>query len=337
MVNWLAPILVMLTVAAGEWLHARRTARVAHLAFGRRGAPHRWTLAAAPLRVVACGALTWGLLTLVDLDTAPWQALADDNRTPPHHIVLVLDVSPSMHIGDSGPNGQQPRGDRARDVLQSVLARTSQQRGRVSVVAFYTSARPVVVDTRDPEVVDNILRDLPLEHAFSPGKTDMFSGVACAAELAQKWPADSATLVVVSDGDSLPSHKPPELPPAFKNVLVLGVGNPLRGTYIHDHNSKQDRDSLKRLALRLGGTYYDATEHHVASSGLVSLATTTAAAPGPFSLRELAILAVLVGAIALAALPPLLAASGGAFDIRRARSTQMADEQLVNDRRVLVP
>ena len=58
----------------GEWLHARRSARLAHLAFGPAGRPRAWVSAAAPVRVLAVGLLGWGLLVLLAADRAPWEA-----------------------------------------------------------------------------------------------------------------------------------------------------------------------------------------------------------------------------------------------------------------------
>jgi hypothetical protein len=46
----------------------------------------------------------------------------------------------------------------------------------VSVVAVYNGAKPVVIDTKDFEVMRNILGDLPMHHAFRSGKTKLFDG-----------------------------------------------------------------------------------------------------------------------------------------------------------------
>ena len=37
---------------------------------------------------------------------------------------------------------------------------------RVTVVGFYTAAKPVVIEAFDLNVVSNVLNGLPLEHAF---------------------------------------------------------------------------------------------------------------------------------------------------------------------------
>ena len=163
------------------------------------------------------------------------------------------------------------RGERARDVLRSILDRVEMRNVRVSILAFYSESRPVVIDAVDPDVVANILADLPLEHAFSAGKTNLYAGIKNAAEIGKQWRPKSAVLVVVSDGDTLPAQQPPVLPAAFGDCLILGVGNDRRGTYIDGHTSRQDVAELKRLAVQLHANYYDANARHVHVGGLAGL------------------------------------------------------------------
>jgi hypothetical protein len=115
------------------------------------------------------------------------------------------------------------------------------------------------------------------------------------------------------------------------------VGDPLRGTYIHDHSSRQDRESLARLAMQLGGVYHDANERHVASGGLAGIAPVVAEKSRPFALREAAIGAVLVGAAILALLPLALGVAGGAFNIRRARPTYLEDTSVMRRECLSIP
>ncbi|MEN6449106.1 MAG: VWA domain-containing protein [Thermoguttaceae bacterium] len=297
-----------------EWLHVRRTRRLAFLAFGESGRPRAWVAAAAPVRVLAVGALCWGLVVLFTSDRTPWNpnALVGGKAAGFRHLMIALDVSPSMQLTDAGPVGTQRRAERARDVVRSLLDRIDLARTRVSVVAFYTEARPVVIDTFDPEVVANILDDLPLEHAFTPGKTNLHEGVKVAADAAKGWLPKSATLLIISDGDTLPGKETPTLPAAFAGALVLGVGNPYHGLYIDGHSSRQDGDSLRQLALRLGGQYFDTNTKHVASADLAAfdrfLPPSSRIDAG---LREAALGAILGGASVLAALCVALAVAGG--------------------------
>jgi Ca-activated chloride channel family protein len=240
-----------------------------------------------------------------------------------HHFVIALDVSPSMHLVDAGPRGEQTRGDRARDAIRSVLERLDPQRTRVSIVAFYTTARPVVIDTFDPEVTANVLADLPLEHAFSAGKTDLYSSVKAAAELGAEWRDGSATLLLLSDGDTLPTHSMPALPRSFANSVVAGVGNSQRGTYIDGHSSKQDKAALEKLAAQLSGRYFDANVRQLPAEHIARLVP-----PLPEfgddgrSMRLFALGAVGCGSATLALLPLALAVAGtGPRPWRLARRT----------------
>lgn len=306
---------VGLAVLLAEWLHARRTRRLAWLAFGPRARPRGWVLATIPLRAAAAAALCWGLLVLLSIDA---QSPEDRDAAPQsdkhvRHVVLLLDVSPSMHIADSGTDGRQPRDTRARDVLRSVLARLDSPAVRTTVVAFYTEARPVVVDTFDPEVTANILDDLPLEHAFAPGKTNLYTAVKSAAKIGAAWPERSAVLVLVSDGDTLPATETPTLPPAFERALVVGVGNSRQGTFIDGHSSRQDVESLRRLAARLKGTYHDGNARHVPTAEVSRLAPVVASRGTELGRRAAALAAVAAGACLLAGIPVLLALAGGTW------------------------
>lgn len=323
------PLAVMLAAGIAEWLHARRVRRLGRLPVGPVGGPRRWTRAAAPLRVLATGAMAWGLISLMQLDQASGRPARDESQAgkSPHHLVIGLDVSPSMAVVDAGPHGKQSRADRARDVLRSALERLDLGRANVSVIAFYSDARPVVVDTHDPEVVFNILGDLPLEHAFRPGQTNLYDVVRAADELSAKWPPAAASLIVVSDGDTLPAEDRPTLGKAFREVTVLGVGNPFRGTLVHDHHSRQDRRSLSRLALQLNGQYFDANTHHLASSALPS-DPAGGGNGGSLAWREAAVCAIFIGALVFALLPVALTGFGGAWNSRRQRPIQLSREEL---------
>jgi Ca-activated chloride channel family protein len=319
-VGLLVTVVAALLAIVGEWLHARRIRRVARLAFGPRERSRRWTRLVAPLRVAAIAATAWGFWTLWDFRTESAAETSDDGG---RHLVVALDVSPSMHLADAGPQSQLSRGDRARDVLRSIFERIDTRRTRVSIIAFYTDAKPVVVDSFDPEVIANVLADLPLEQVFTGGKTNLYSGVKTAAELAKPWRERSATLLVVSDGDTLPAQAIPKLPAAIGPVLVLGVGNPRQGTFIDGHSSRQDAATLERLALQLNGHYRDVNSRHLPSDQLASL-TMNSPIAGQSSVdwQQLAITAVVAGSTVLAMLPMLLAWWGGVFRPDRAAQAE---------------
>ena len=213
------------------------------------------------------------------------------------HLVLVLDVSPSMRLEDAGPDAAQSRTGRARDVLDSIFGRVAIGQYKISIIATYTGAMPVVVDTSDSEVVRNVLSDLPMHFAFKSGETRLFDGLEEAARIAAPWEPGSTTLIVASDGDTLPPTGMPKMPPAIGGVLVVGIGDPTKGSFINGRNSRQDVSALRQMALRLGGQYHDGNKRQVASEVL---------------------LAMVLGALLLALLPPLLRALGSPRAHRRA-------------------
>lgn len=294
----------------GEWLHARRIRRLSRLAFGPESEPRRWTRQVPWLRVAAVGLLAWGLAQLMAIrprSHRPSQMPEGGFR----HILLVLDVSPSMQLKDAGRDGTQTRMQRAHEVLMSVFERVALDQVRISVVAFYNGAKPVVIDTFDLEVVKNILEDLPLDQAFDIGKTKILDGLRMAADIARPWQPGSTVLVLVSDGDTVPDSGMPDLPKSVSQTLVLGVGDARAGKFIDGHQSRQDASTLRQIAGRLRGSYHDANLSHLPSDQLERLARVAPLADsGTRGLREAALAAVGLGSAILGILPLALAGFG---------------------------
>ena len=310
MVIPLATAGVLALVLIAELLHGRRCRRLSRLAFGPNERPMAWVFAVPILRPAAAALLTWGLLTLMDIEPKVHRAdyIEEDEY---QHMVIVLDVSPSMRLQDAGPEGDQSRRARAKDVLDSLFSRVSMSHWLISVIATYNGAKPVVVDTKDAEVVRNILADLPMHYAFLSGKTKLFDGLTKAAETAKTWDRNSAVLVVVSDGDTVPSTGMPKLPPSIKGTLVIGVGDPLVGKFIDGQQSRQDASTLRQMSARLRGDYHNANKQHVPSDMIRRLTEASDESPWEkLTLREYALLAVALGSSLLALLPLLLHFAG---------------------------
>ncbi|AWM38089.1 hypothetical protein GobsT_38190 [Gemmata obscuriglobus] len=307
-----ASALLVLALIA-ELIHARRVRRVGVLAFGPTGRPALWTRVTPVIRAVSAAVFVWGLTTLLLLPPKVHDRTEQVPKTEARDIILVLDVSPSMRLQDAGPGGSVSRSARAAELMKSFYSRIQSSRFRTSVVACYTGARPVVERTTDPEVVRNILTDLPMHFAFRAGPTDLLSGIEEAARMATPWRADTATLVVVSDGDTIAATGMPPLPPSVSRVLVVGVGDTANGKFIDGHNSRQDVSSLRQLATRLGGEYHDGNVQHVSTELLQQSMRSDdkgrSETDGP-NRREAALAAVAIGALTLALLPILLHIAG---------------------------
>ncbi|MEK6249888.1 MAG: hypothetical protein N2C12_17010, partial [Planctomycetales bacterium] len=143
--QFVAPVCVVVLVVLAELLHLRRSRRIAYLAYGPIAAA-RWPgRVAVPMRALACGVLCWSLLVLYQVGQQHWQPPASDHDV--HHLLIALDVSPSMNLEDAGRSERQTRSERARDVINSILDRVDLGDKRITIIAFYSSALPVVVDT----------------------------------------------------------------------------------------------------------------------------------------------------------------------------------------------
>ena len=177
---------------------------------------------------------------------------------------------------------------------------------RVTVFAVYTKAIPVIEQTFDLNIVRNLLDGLPLYAAFEPGPTKLTDGVGDALEYARRWEASSATLVVLSDGDSEDTRPIRFVPSSIADAIVIGVGNPNRPTMVAGHQSKQGVASLRSLASKLGGVYHQGNEKHLPSAVLSSLTMIKPRISDAVGLREVALTAVGVGAALSALLWPAL-------------------------------
>jgi Ca-activated chloride channel family protein len=298
-----------LLATLAEWLHARRVRHVAPLAFGPAGRPSLWARGAPHARVLALAALCWGLSTLLLTEPRRYSIGSSENafQGEPKHILVVLDVSPSMHLVDAGPSRKESRTQRARELMESFFERIPLEEFKVSVVAFYNGAKPVVIDTKDFEVVRNILTDLPLNFAFPAGKTRLFDGLEEAAKVAKDWNPRSTTVVIVSDGDTVPATGMPRMPDSVRSVIVCGVGDPQVGKFIDGRHSRQDVPMLKQIAARLHGTFHNGNDKQLAST-LITEATGTEEESvfEKLTRREYALIASGLSALILAGLPFLL-------------------------------
>ena len=314
MVALLVASSIVIVALAAEFLHAMRVRRVAALAFGPSQQPRPWARLAPLLRIASLAAMAWGLATLMFAPPKVHRLSASGQVSRLRHLLLVLDVSPSMQLKDAGVERDVSRRRRAKEILESFFQRVPVESYRTTVVACYNGAKPVVVDTKDVEVVRNILDDLPLNYAFPVGKTDLFSGLAEAAKIARPWEPHSTTLLVVSDGDTVPATGMPKMPASIAHVVLCGVGDTKTGSFIDGQQSRQDASTLRQIATRLKGVYHNGNEKHLSTSLLQEISASGGQSPlSQLTQREYALLACGLGAVVYAMLPLLLHLAGTAW------------------------
>ncbi|MBL8892345.1 MAG: VWA domain-containing protein [Planctomycetaceae bacterium] len=303
----------LLLMAGAEVLHWRRCRQLSRLAFGPTGRPNAWVAVTPFLRVVAVGALSWGLVTLLLLDPKIHSQIEIDPKKQ-KNLLLVVDVSPSMYLVDAGPEKNMERRVRASQVVGSILNRIPVREYRISLVAFYSGAKPILDQTTDFDIVQHMMEKLPIYQGFNAGKTDLFAGLTEASRLAKNWNPKSTTVIVLTDGMSVPSTGMPRMPASVREVLVIGVGDPVVGKFIDGHQSRQDIASLRQIANRLQGVYHDANIKHLPSSSLAGLiGSGNDRKWWELTRRELALIATAVGGSILGVLPVLLMLFGSSW------------------------
>ncbi len=300
-----AALATALLASAGEWLHSRRIARVNTLAFGPGARPRRWTLVAPFLRVLALSVLAWALVTLVSFNNMT----RDRNRAgqTTRHLMVLLDVSPSMLLSDAGESRADTRKARASAVLKSVLNRIPGDHVSFSAAGFYTENRVLVNECRDRELILHLAGGTPFHITYKPGKTDLIKSLNQAGELMKEWERKSTTLLVISDGDSVEPVGLKPMPSSVSDVIFAGVGDASRGTEIDGHVSRQDSANLSQLVRRLQGVFFDCNVRHVPSEALRRInAEASGDAAWKTDRRLLALITLAVSAATLCLLPLLL-------------------------------
>lgn len=267
MVIWpeLIAVVVMLLATIGEVLHGYRIRNLGKLAFGRTGRAAIWTWLASPIRVLAIGLACWGFCSLAFVVQARVHNLQQIPENDYKHLVLVVDVSPSMRLVDAGPEGDISRRQRASDLLESLFNRIPMRQFKISLIGVYTDAKPLLKDSKDHEVVRHIMESMPMYHAFKPGKTKLLDGVKLASEMVDGWNPRSTYVLMLTDGDTVPDKGMPKMPASVADVIVVGIGDPSAGKFIDGHQSRQDVPTLRRIANRLQGTYHNGNQKHLTS------------------------------------------------------------------------
>lgn len=300
-------IVALLLGAAGEWMHRARARRARALAFGPGMDAAAWVGAAPVVRVLGLTLAAFGCALLLQYEPALLDRERADNFSK--RLLICLDVSPSMYAVDAGPDdlARHPRALWAYQAVRPLIQSLDPADTRISLTAFYTDSVPILIDTHDFNLVHNVLNGLPLHTAFNPGGTDLVAGVNTALRMAGPWAEGSATLLVISDGDSEASLSGiVRVPPSIAQSIVVGVGDAGRASAIGDRRTRQDATSLRTLAMRLGGEYIDCNQSALPARFVHQLRMAAATPPVDRAMRDIALACAAAGSLLSAAIGPLL-------------------------------
>ena len=249
----------------------------------------------------------WGFLSLLLVVEAKIHQADMIEEHEYKHLVLVLDVSPSMHLKDAGVDQTLMRRKRASEVLESMFNRIPMRQFKTTVIAVYSDAKPLLEESKDHEVVRHILEELPMWHAYKPGKTKLLDGINMAAQMSKRWNPGSTYVVMLTDGDTVPPTGMPKLPASVREFIVVGVGDPNNGKFIDGHMSRQDTNTLRQISNRLGGYYHDGNQKHLPADIIGRLnRSKDKRSLDDWTRREWALAAIIVGSVVFTILPILL-------------------------------
>ena len=169
------------------------------------------------------------------------------------HLLLVLDVSPSMRLEDAGPDGKQSRVQAGRRPARVVL------RARADRAVPHDASSP---STPGPSRSSSTRRTWKSSATSSttcrcttrsrPGRRTSSPAWRRRRRSPSRGGRGSTTLLVVSDGDTVPATGMPKMPASVAHVLVVGVGDPAAGKFIDGHQSRQDASTLRQVAVAAG-------------------------------------------------------------------------------------
>jgi len=195
-------------------------------------------------------------------------------------IMLVVDRSGSMNARDFVRDDVSvSRLDAVKSVLAQFVTGGEVGGGRpndlIGVVAFGTYADAVCPLTVDHRNLVTILNELAVPKERSEGRTAIGDGLALAVERLRTYPAKSKVAIVLTDGvnnaGNLSALQAAELASSHGiKVYTVGAGSsgvapmPMRDptgrTFLVKQRVEIDEETLKRMAERAGGRYFNARD-----------------------------------------------------------------------------
>jgi Ca-activated chloride channel family protein len=260
---WLLGLPALWTLAAGFAWQRRRGGGWAQLVdpalLGalRLGGAQRTSSPWLPIVAV------WTLAALA-LAGPAWERAPSRAYRAPENWVVVLDLSPSMNVGDVPPD----RATRARYAIDDILS--AARDARVGLVAFAGEAHVVVPLTTDAATVRALLQ--PLAPSIMPETGDELApALLAAARLLHEAGSRNGKVIVLTDG-----YADPEAAAAAAEMLakqgvgfdVLGIGTPQGGPAVNPGGAfvqnaqggsvlvKLPVEELQHLAQVGGGRYW---------------------------------------------------------------------------------
>lgn len=254
-------ILTSLVAVAAEIAHLRRCNRLREFLFHGCRFPWATVSILGGARIGGTALVAAGLIGLWSQSVRPSSLNSAYDDEEMDRLLILLDCSLSMNLRDAGPNRDLFRGERAAQLVEELLLKADRKLPRTTLVVFANRADALVVDTNDWNVVRQALANRNLSAAlFDDEPTTVGDVLRQVCEgYGEEWPARSAALLLITDGDSEDSIEKLDLPRSIRRLVVAGVGSS-EGRPIGGAVSRQEEASLDALARSAGGRYFNGNE-----------------------------------------------------------------------------
>ena len=243
-------------VAISEVRHSRVARRVTQLGWNARAWESLCLRFVAVGRSIAFIGSIWAVTNLVSLPAVPSPSQQNDSLELREHIIILVDVSPSMLLMDGGIDKSQVRLTAATDYLDKLLVSSCVEDQLYSLWTCYDELIDYVDATPDKNVVRNFLLNdrfftthmrSTIDGPSAARETNLVKCIRSAFEKVKERPRGSVTFVLLTDGDCEGLGERIPTPKSVDAFHVLGVGS-LEGCRIGARYSKLNRTGLQEFA-----------------------------------------------------------------------------------------
>ena len=256
---WLLLVLQPIAFLFFRWLHNRkqlnRYASPELQPWVEVHVPKHWSHSLANRNSIYFSA--WLLIAIAAAGPRLIEEIPDGGKNHSANIMVVVDISRSMHVQDVSPN-------RLTHVKQKLLALVPQlQQDRLGLVVYAAHAHQYMPFTSDKNIMRHFMNNLD---ELSPPTQGSHAAEALilAEQLLQKQtavPEKSQAIILISDGEGLKSSPESSVP-----IFTLGVGSiegdavpGYDGEWLEENNrvlvSRLREDDLIKLSAKNKGLY----------------------------------------------------------------------------------
>jgi Ca-activated chloride channel homolog len=208
------------------------------------------------------------------------RAIRTETETQGIDIILTLDVSGSMKIGDLAPS----RLEAAKAVISDFIQR--RKNDRIGAVIFAENAYTLCPLTLDYSILANMIREIKLG-VISGNATAIGDAISRSINRLRKSDAKSKTIILLTDGTSNAGNISPEQAALFAQTLGIKIYTVLMGkqdsgtvstgmdffgqAILGQQSGPINRELLVKMSENTGGAFFEAGDRKGLESSFHSI------------------------------------------------------------------